>query len=315
MHKKLKIGDKVRFLNEPISGVVSSVVNSSTIQVSTSDGFDIHVDVSQVIVVNQQTDNALLEKKISEDEPMIQVLEHKPELQIQILQSVDSQQIIEISLYNTSSFNISIVLSGLGVQHQTYAQASLKTGEYKVLEKLSLLEQDTWPKEWTIQVIFHPYQSYFYPPFHSQFKLNPTKLLKAQQGLSPSNQKGYSIELSPIQYQQSSVDVFEEATRKKVSYHFKPGLEVDLHAEALGLTEMKINPNEYLSKQMGHFKMCVDAAIVHEYPQIVFIHGVGNGVLRDAIYLEAKNYPQILAVETASPLKYGNGACLLRFGY
>ena len=47
-----KLGDKVRFLNEKGEGVVSKIINKTTVGVTIEDGFELPFVVSQLLLIN-----------------------------------------------------------------------------------------------------------------------------------------------------------------------------------------------------------------------------------------------------------------------
>ena len=59
--------------------------------------------------------------------------------------------------------------------------------------------------------------------------------------------------------------------------------------------------------QTEYFKKMLDSAIAAEYNKVTFIHGVGNGVLKNAIIEELKNYKNT-ENRMASIAKFGVGA-------
>ena len=48
---KLQVGDKVRFLNEAIEGMVSRLLSNSRVEVSTADGFSMEAFENQLVKV------------------------------------------------------------------------------------------------------------------------------------------------------------------------------------------------------------------------------------------------------------------------
>ena len=48
----LKIGDKVRFLNEVGGGRITSIISEDIVNVETNDGFEVPTRVNNLIVVN-----------------------------------------------------------------------------------------------------------------------------------------------------------------------------------------------------------------------------------------------------------------------
>lgn len=86
--------------------------------------------------------------------------------------------------------------------------------------------------------------------------------------------------------------------------------EVDLHVEKLLKTRLEMKNAEekdYLSRQLDVFETCLNQAIGQRLSRIIFIHGVGEGILKAEMEKKLKNYEN-LHFMAASTLKYGRGA-------
>ena len=83
--------------------------------------------------------------------------------------------------------------------------------------------------------------------------------------------------------------------------------EADLHISALRKDYASLSPHEILTIQMGFFERILESAIAFKYRSVVFIHGIGNGTLKQAIIQRLAEYEDI-EFRTASFAKYGNGA-------
>ena len=83
--------------------------------------------------------------------------------------------------------------------------------------------------------------------------------------------------------------------------------EVDLHISALRNEYSKLSPHEILTIQMGFFERMLGSAIAFRYSHVVFIHGIGNGTLKQTIIQRLAEYEDI-EFRNASFAKYGNGA-------
>lgn len=83
--------------------------------------------------------------------------------------------------------------------------------------------------------------------------------------------------------------------------------EVDLHIEELTEDESKMQAFEKFNIQMEHFRKCLDEAIKRNLDKIVFIHGVGQGTLKNSIEDELNKY-SFVHYFPASMQKYGVGA-------
>ena len=83
--------------------------------------------------------------------------------------------------------------------------------------------------------------------------------------------------------------------------------EVDLHISALRTDYNNLSPHEILTIQMGVFERMLGSAIAFRYTSVVFIHGIGNGTLKQAIIQRLAEYEDI-EFRSASFAKFGNGA-------
>ena len=82
--------------------------------------------------------------------------------------------------------------------------------------------------------------------------------------------------------------------------------EVDLHIHELIDSEQGMSNFDKLSLQLKTAKTNLEEAISKKQKKIVFIHGRGDGVLRNEIRTLLKNYP--VSFHDASYTKYGQGA-------
>ena len=88
-------------------------------------------------------------------------------------------------------------------------------------------------------------------------------------------------------------------------------LEVDLHASSLLETTAGMNNFDILNYQLGVVRKTLDEHIKEKGKRIVFIHGKGEGVLRNAISQELRRkYPRCVS-QDASFQKYGFGATMV----
>jgi dsDNA-specific endonuclease/ATPase MutS2 len=65
--------------------------------------------------------------------------------------------------------------------------------------------------------------------------------------------------------------------------------------------------SQIISYQLKKFQYEMDQAIINHYYKIIFIHGVGEGILKSAIREELKKYADIKFSE-APYEKFGHGA-------
>ena len=82
---------------------------------------------------------------------------------------------------------------------------------------------------------------------------------------------------------------------------------VDLHIGELVDNILGLSSHDMFKIQTDYFKKMLDSAIAADYNKVTFIHGVGNGVLKNAIIEELKNYKNT-ENRMASIAKFGVGA-------
>jgi hypothetical protein len=110
------------------------------------------------------------------------------------------------------------------------------------------------------------------------------------------------------------LEKIDESSIKKNTPKFKsslkeekmPPMEVDLHIHQLTETTRGMDNYDMLNLQIETAKHKIEFAIRNKIPKIVFIHGVGAGVLKTELDFLFKNYH--IDAYAASFKKYGLGA-------
>jgi dsDNA-specific endonuclease/ATPase MutS2 len=91
-------------------------------------------------------------------------------------------------------------------------------------------------------------------------------------------------------------------------------MEVDLHFHALTGARDRATPHEMLTLQMDHFDRMMRRAEEKRIPRVIFIHGVGQGRLRQEIREALSSFWPHCSCREGDPRKYGHGATEVRFG-
>ena len=95
--------------------------------------------------------------------------------------------------------------------------------------------------------------------------------------------------------------------KEKTSKHEIPAPEFDLHIEKLVPNKRGMSNYDILTLQTETAKRHIEFAIRNRIPKIVFIHGVGEGVLKSELDFLLGRYDNIAFAE-ANYQKYGQGA-------
>jgi len=85
-------------------------------------------------------------------------------------------------------------------------------------------------------------------------------------------------------------------------------MEVDLHFHELVEDMSGLKDRTKLDIQLNHFERMMKIAIEQRIRRVVFIHGVGQGVLRHQIRSRLDMYYPNCTVRDANPREYGYGA-------
>jgi len=208
--------------------------------------------------------------------------------------------------------------------------------EYDTLDAASMIHIDNITRDeinnWSsgiVQVLFHnEKQEKVLEPLTSGFRIQGVRLYKEDNYKQTYffGQKAFLFLLGEIAHQQAVAvakkDVPKEEEKKEVqkakvqrnkslieNHRIDNDIaEVDLHISALREDYGQLKNSEILRYQMDYFHRALDNAIAKSFHKVIFIHGIGNGILRDALtdYLR-KNYPGFPR-RNASFQKYGYGA-------
>ncbi|WP_149276874.1 Smr/MutS family protein [Pareuzebyella sediminis] len=111
----------------------------------------------------------------------------------------------------------------------------------------------------------------------------------------------------------AKVKAEKDAPKKKNTLQHKkrqrnaPKMEVDLHIHQLAPSTKGMTNHEMLNLQIDTAKRQLEFAIKKRIQKIVFIHGVGEGVLREELYYLFRRYDNVRYYD-ADYQKYGLGA-------
>ena len=308
------LGDYVRFLNERQEGIVTKIIDSQLVGVTIEKDFEVPVLNSELVLVNRG------EKKLTDDltEPSMLIVEaQKPVISksrgIYLAFTADKalNYLQEKHILNTTDYHLFIQFYTEKKQVFTGEWAGVIAPKHSAkLASSSLRELEEWP-------VFHFQVVYLhkgeFEPVSS--RLHTLKLKPKQFSLT----KKLAPLLSEPAYLFSLDEEFPELDAKALREAFftseakthvmpRPLDIIDLHFEQLATYDKSISNQEMLKLQMDHFQQSLDAAISNGMEKIVFIHGVGNGVLRHEIHKKISNNPYIRTFKDAGKDRFGYGA-------
>lgn len=323
---KLRIGDKVRFLNETGEGKVSRIKDKNTVFVEMPDGFEIPYLTSQLVpihtelIIDRDAENIELSPDAQLTDAVYFIIEPDHEFAGLISD-------YRVYLFNASSFNM---MYSYSIKDGEYFQ-TLKHGEIGAYQKILFKQvKISYFKEHS----YHKVDCILFKNgfFKAQFPiaeiiyvspdtLRESKTIKHEEFEFPVygfllkeeflNTKEIEQNLTPedIQRVKSIKEFKSKASISKSKKEYLKSLEkeIDLHIEELVKNTKGLSNYEMLNIQLEKFEKELDEAIAKNMKKIVFIHGVGNGRLKQEIASILKATRGV-TFQDASYKDYGFGA-------
>jgi len=109
---------------------------------------------------------------------------------------------------------------------------------------------------------------------------------------------------------------FKVYEAEKIRQHLEPARTViDLHIEKLSDDWKQLNNFEILTIQLKEFEKWFDLAVAHHQSNLIVIHGVGKGKLKDEIHDILKTKKQVKTFINQYDPRFGYGATEIFFQY
>ena len=348
-----KVGDQVKFLNATGGGIVRNVIDHRMVLVAIEGGFEIPTLISELVRMegseagqrffnetfevhqekgpeneNNSTDERVSSLKMEKNKPLKNeeiFLAFVPQDQKWLITGI-----VDIYLINHTSYDILFSLfrkeeNNLfgGVDY-----GSLEPGSRFLLDSVDREQLPAWSSG-CLQVLFHKNQVDKIPfPVNAEYEITGKKFYtEGSYRESPLIEgKGILIRISSLHNaaaeSQSKKPAPEGELKEKTEnndfifrFEIAPKeAEVDLHFEALEETPEKIENNEILQTQLTYFTKALESAIANKFRKVIFIHGVGDGILRKAITEKLHQYG-ILEIQDAPLHQYGSGALVVQIPF
>ncbi len=330
----IRIGDLVRFLTEKLEGKVTGIIDHSTVNVFVDEyGFEIPASVNDLVVIH--SDFA---------QPDDSGNKHQPQTQKLVLtQSADTLYlaIVPDNFNNLPESRYELFLVNDTAQNCLYSIAFRKEDTYKgiiagncnpdniiSIGLYSLKDIDSTIKAVRIQAIF--FQKGITTPknaIETEIKINPVNLCKSgaykharwfnSVSLLRPLDKEYQIEIEEIDEKQLQ-EAVKEKKKTEVTVVARPKkqmtgniIEIDLHCNELLSTTTGMDNKDILEYQLDIFRKTMEEYKLRKGQKIVFIHGKGDGILRQRILWELQTKYKRHQHQDASFKQYGYGATLV----
>lgn len=307
-----KLGDFVRFVDEKREGYVTRVIDQLTLGVTDTDGFEIPVAISNLTHVHGHVSNTAgqTQQNIKEEVVLNEAFKAVG-IFLAVAEDHKASSVVHFTLINNTSYQLlfSLVTDKKGIYSGAFAslvQAKSTTQLYSA----NLADIEIWPEFIFQAVYFTTANIQPKPPLNVVRKFKAKDFSGAKKEVAAIHKYAWLIQLDEpvplIDAQKLKESFFRAPSSKPVVA--VPAQEIDLHIEKLRDDHQLLSQSEIVNIQLAYFEQMLDAAIVHQLPSIVFIHGVGNGTLRHHIHKTISKHPQVKTFMDARKEKFGFGA-------
>lgn len=343
----MKIGDKVRFLSEVGGGIVKGFQGKDTVLVEDADGFDIPMLIRECVVIDTDDYN-IKRKPQAQPEPPKQE-EREPEITYRPAETKEGERLNVMLAYvpqdvkaiSATDFDAYLVNDSNYYLYYTYLSAEGKSWRVRsqgVIEPNTKLFLEEFGKEVlnelehvAVQFVAYKEDKSFQlkPAVSVELRVDTVKFYKLHTFRpsiyfeEPSLMYDLVKDDDPVCQYFADADTLKEALlqkktpeRPKSQPIEKPQrkndlVEVDLHIHELLDDTTNMTNGEMLEYQLGVFRKTLEEYKDRKGQKIVFIHGKGEGVLRNAILKELKSKYRDYPYQDASFREYGFGATMV----
>ncbi len=334
---KFQVGDIVRYLNAVGGGTIIKIINSNIVEITDEFGFNMPVRSEELILIErpaeeQTNKNSNNLQEIEQQTPIEEIEGNdNPHLFIAFVRNQYETKKFDTYIINDSNFSILFVLSQIeDTSLSRIATGNLDANTKEFICSISIDEiekYDTlhfsaicykmkkYTKQKNIDCIIHTHSVKFYKPgvFVVNDFFDEDAYVIDFYNAAELNHKEEEIKLRNLQINEIKkiVDQKDNITNNQPISKPEKTKEVDLHIHELVDDTTGMLPSQMLDLQLKTFEKKLSEAIQEQCEKIVFIHGVGNGILKAKIRGRLdRDYPQFF-YQDADYQKYKVGATLV----
>ena len=328
---EIRIGDVVRFLTEKLEGKVTSIIDTNTVQVYVDEyGFDIPASIHDLVVIrsdfarSDKTQHSKVPQRIDTETTNSVYLALVPDNFNDLINS-------NFELFIVNDTPQSCLYSIAFRKEEKYTgilAGNCQPNSRSTIGSYTLKEIDQQIKAIHIQLIFFQKgETQLRPAIISEIKLNPANLCKS--GTYKHSHWFNQISLlRPLEKEQEISTTDIDAQLLKKALHEKEHIptqqttrpqkqivgntvEIDLHCHEVLETTAGMENKDILEYQLDIFRKTMEEYKLRKGQKLVFIHGKGEGVLRQRIIWELQTKYKRHQHQDASFKQYGYGATLV----
>jgi len=322
MANEIKPGDTVAFVKDKGGGKVISLTDKEHVLLELEEGFEITVNKGEIVkerdFLNEQ--EAEPEPELSTQAPATDT--SQPGFFLAFEQSGTNTRTLYILNNTPQSLYFTIYEQKTGTDTQGLSSGALEPGQKQMINRYDIQQFEEWPMLVTQAIFFTPQPSKLPKPVHYAFKPRARAFFNAvgQAPLLAHSAHLFRLDspenlVNPEAPEHKSEPTAPPQPEQAQSQVASPPQVVDLHIDRLVSNPKQMEREAILNYQLTYFENMLDKAIAHNFGQIIFIHGIGNGVLRERILVQLKQKSEVRSIQEADPQQYGYGATQVRFNH
>ncbi|MDO1451033.1 DUF2027 domain-containing protein [Rhodocytophaga aerolata] len=313
----MNIGDKVRLIHAKEEGVIVRIIDNKLVEVEIEDGFRIPVLRNEVAVIAAE-EAAQFKRNV----PQADAIAARTEKGVIATQGVYMAFTIindtDLALYLVNNTDLGIPFTMGEMQGQNYKGLLAGTLQKKTsvkIHEVSTKNFENWPV-YMIQLLFFKEGAFpLREPLTKKIRFRANTFFKSKQPAPLLGKDAYLFQLDKesvdVQPDKILDGIFDSKSIQQTPLP-APAREIDLHIEKLTKDYNRMGNSEILQLQLKTFENNLDQAVAHGMDEIVFIHGVGNGILRMEIHKRLGKHPYVQFFKDAMKEKFGYGATLVK---
>jgi hypothetical protein len=326
----MNVGDRVRMMHSKEEGIITRFLDNGLVEVAIDNDFTIPVMRREVVVIAQEEEKLFRSGPEPTPKAKNQAAQRSGAAPAPALLSTSgifvalahqTEDLLAVHLLNNSDYDL---LFTYGEERQAryrgVENGKLPPRQTQVVAHLHLKDFEKWP-DLVVQFLQHRSASpTVFEPVTRRVHFKASTFYKSKKIAPVIQQEAYLFQLDfkPVEVDPQKVKEQLAGQPEPTSGAYTlqpPPHEVDLHIQKLAGPDRdpsRMSNSEMLRLQLDTFQDHLDRAIAANMHEIVFIHGVGSGVLRQEIQKLLSRNKDIKYYEEARKEKFGYGATLVR---
>lgn len=342
----MKTGDKVRFLNTTGGGVVSGFRGKDIVLVEDEDGFEIPILMRECIVIEPAND-AQVRQSTKPNAEVTRTATTQPKEEYKIEETKEGEQITiclaylpnDIKNLSTTDYECYLVNDSnyyLSFNYMSRSDAGWTSRKAAVIEPNTKLFLEAFDKAELNDMEHTCFQFFAYKedkpfalknPGSIELRIDTVKFYKLHSfkdnDYFDENALIYPIVKRDLPEKELIISTEDleramlekETPRPRVQPIVKNEkniiIEIDLHIDELLDNTNGLSSGDILEYQLKKFNEVMNENKHNKGQKIVFIHGKGDGILKNAVLKELKNKYKTAYTQDASFREYGYGATMV----